>query len=902
MKIENLESVLHSRGKGLTIIEKNFFEGPNIYSVLPTVEIVLSKDGLSSIIDPIVLERLTLVLKYTREQIVNEDVPIEINNSGNNSTIEKIFAEYVLSLQNTVPINVGFYDIPEIEEDMIKISVEYRYKSVLSEALSGSVELINTVLSGKVIEEELFKKIDEIIGDIKKAYEEKKLGPSTQAIIDAAKERDIPYSRLSDKFSIFSLGWGKNKKMIWGPVTSKTPLIGSDLASEKDLCKQILHENGFSVPRGEVCQSIEGALEIADRIGYPVVLKPVDGHHGEGVIVDLKDEEEVKKAFKITKGYASSILVERFIEGNDYRFLVIGNKVVGVAKRIPPHVVGDGSSTIKELVELKNQDPNRGTGHRSLLTKIDLGEEELMWLTRHGLNIDYIPKEEETVYLRGIANLSIGGTSENYTERVHPSIKRAIERVSKIIGMDVMGVDVIAEDISVPITQSKWLIIEVNASPGLRMHISPLEGDPIPVGKYVIDNLYPEGNGRVPLIAVTGTNGKTTTTRLIEWIARKNGYNTGMAVTGGIWLKDEQISEGDTTGPWSANVVLQNPEVHFAVLETARGGILRSGLAFDKCSVSVLTNVRADHLGVDGVEDEEELYNIKSVLLKATDQNGYCIVNGNDRFTNRALDDSRGTPIMFSVKRNPIVDRFIQEGGNVFLYENGYIWHFVNKKCKPIVNVSDIPFLMGGVEMLVENSLAALAACYSSGISIEKSVEALSSFEINEKTNPGRLNLIWVEEVPVILDYAHNPDCLRALGEFSTHLEVNNKIIVFAGVGDRRDEDLKECAIELTKWFDNIILTENQQILRGREIGEMTSLMKESIEDFEDVIIMNDMNEAIISAIKMSTSEDIVFLADLDITSEDLKSIVGEIEDEKSIDLILREESKETLETIFTGT
>ena len=888
--------------KNIEIIKERFMRGPNVHALFPVVEITLDLgDWVDTPSDPDFADKLVSLIPELEEHTCSRGYKGGFIERLHEGTYPAHIIEHcIIAIQNSVGSKVSFGKSRRKEDSIYKIIVEYDYENVVLEALDSAVEIVNGLLNGSDFEL-LEETIKETYEEAKYKLEDEKLGPSTAAIIDEANKRDIPYKRINPDFSLFSLGWGKNKKMIWGPVTSDTSLLQSDLAKEKDICKELLYDNGFSVPRGRLVTSLDHALEIADYFGYPVVVKPVDGHHGKGVIVNLKTPEDLKEAYEKASEYSNNIMLEEYIDGDDFRFLLINNKVVGVARRVPAHVMGDGKSNIEELVEEANKDPKRGRGHRSILTKMNLGEEEIMCLHRQGLEVDSVPKEGEMIYLRETANISTGGTAENYTDFVHPTIKRAVERASKLLSMDVMGVDLIAEDVTLPANQTRWGIIEINSSPGLRMHLYPSHGEPIPVGKYIVDSMYSEGNGRIPLVAVTGTNGKTTTSRLIEWIARNQGYHTGMAVTGGIWSGGDLVKDGDTTGPWSANVVLQDPEVEYAVLETARGGIVKRGLGFDKCSVSVVTNIREDHIGLNGIEDIEDIFWIKSLLTEVTDEEGYSVINANDEFAERLMKKSNGTPLLFSVKRNELIEKHMEAGGKTFFYEDGFIWAKVNGGLSKVADVYEIPYLMGGVEMLVENTLAAMAAAFATGIPIKKIIHALETFRMNEEMNPGRLNVFEVEQIPVILDYAHNRDAIRALGEYTSHFNARTKYLVFAGVGDRSDDALTECGIEAAEWFDKIIITDNEEMRRGRKEGEILQLLKMGVDKSrKEPIVIDDMERAVTYAIKSADKEDIVVIADLDIDTEYLENIVENMKQEQLIRLeVPSKEQKEVSEKIF---
>ncbi len=891
-----LARVEEKKPKGVDIVEKRYYDGPNIHAMFPVVQVTLDLGDLVDVpSNPEFAEKLVSLLPELMEHTCSKNREGGFVERLDEGTYPAHIIEHMaISIQNTIGSKVYFGKSRRYEGNLYHVVMEYEVDNLAMLAISEAVYIFNKLVKEGVDMNELRDDVELILKEAEHVFQAGKLGPSTKAILEAAKRRNIPFKRVHDDYSLFSLGWGKKRKMIWGPITSSTAVIGSDLGKDKDICKDVLYNYGFPVPRGCLCRSVEEASEEAERIGYPIVIKPVDGHHGDGVLVNLKDEEELKEAYEITAEISPDVLVEQYLEGDDFRFLIIGHKVVGVARRIPAHVVGDGRSNIKELVSIENQNPERGEGHAYVLTELNLGEEEIMCLKRHGLNPNYIPNEGEIIYLREVGNISTGGTSENYTDITHPTIKRKLERVSKLLNLDVMGVDIIAENVTLPENSMIWGIIEVNTSPGLRMHIAPSDGTPIPVGDHIVENMYPRGDGRIPLVAITGTNGKTTTSRLVEWIARCQGYNTGLAVTGGIYTNGKKIEDGDTTGPWSANMVLQNPDVDFAVLETARGGIVKRGLGYDKCSVGVITNIGEDHIGCDGIQDKEDIFWIKSIVTESVDPRGYSVINAKDEYAERLMKRARGRNVLFSTERNELIDEHIEKKGIAFLYEDEGLVAYIDRYPVYLSDVNAIPYLMGGVEMMVENTLAAVAAAYSSGISLISIIDALKSFELGEEMSPGRLNTIDLGPIPVVLDYAHNPDALRGLGEYSTHLNSRKNILVFAGVGDREDEALKRCGEEASAWFDEIIITENRSQLRGRKLGEMTKFIAEGVSltgKNADVII--DHEEAITRALDKACLGDTVFVVDLDLTVEDIEKFLPVVEGKGLVKSMINAEKKE---------
>ncbi len=871
----------HSLEKEIDIEEIRFYRGPNKHALFPVMEAYVR---LGDLVDepssPYFADILAEQIEDIKEHTCSKDRKGGFLERLVEGTYPGHIVEHVtLALQNTIGMKLSYGKCRRVKDDLYLIVMGYECEKTSEKAVRAAAEIV-TRLYRRDLEIEGFIRTE--LKDLKGTYERERLGPSTAAIIQAARKRKIPSQRLDTEYSLFSLGWGRNRKMIWGPETSDTSLIGSEIGKEKDVTKNLLERSGVPVPRGEVVRSLEAALDFAEYIGYPVVLKPVAGHHGDNVMVNLKDAEELEESFHVVKEESDYVLVEKYVEGGDYRCLVIGHKVVAVAKRIPAHVIGDGSSSIKELVELVNKDPKRGAGHISLLTELKLEDEELMFLKHQGKSVEDIPGDGEVVYLRATANLSTGGTAEDYTEAVHPLMKRKMERISKIIGLDVMGVDVIAEDMTLPPDQMRWAVIEANSSPGLRMHLSPTDGTSLPVGEMIVKSLFPVGDGRIPVVAITGTNGKTTTARLVEWIARQYGYHTGLAVTGGIYSNGDKITEGDTTGPWSAQVLLGDPEIEFAVLETARGGIVKRGLGFDRCSVGVVTNIREDHIGLNGVEDLEDLFWIKSLVLETTEEGGHCVINGNDDFAERLVERANGQIVLFSMEKNTLIDKNISAGVPVFVLEGEELFAYIDGEPMRLAHVSEIPFLVGTVSMMVENTLAALATAYSSGFPLEKAVEALKIFETNEEMCPGRLNLYDVNGVKVLFDYAHNQDALIELANYVKGLERKKTKFIYTGLGDRSDVSMIKNGFEAGKHFDELIFSEKDDQLRGRESGVISSLLNIGAEKAgKEPKIILDHHEALAHVIEKSSEGDLVVCANLDYTSEDLQQFIMKAEEEE---------------------
>ena len=657
-----------------------------------------------------------------------------------------------------------------------------------------------------------------------------RLGPSTWAIVEEARRRGIPVRRLNSR-SLVQLGLGRNLRRIQATLTDHTSAIAIEIAQDKDDTKRVLEAIGLPVPHGDVAESAEEAVGLAQEIGFPVILKPLDLSHGRGISPRLTDEESVRAAWERAREYSERLIVEQFAEGRDHRVLVIGGKVVAVAERIPAHVVGDGSHTIRELIDAANQDPRRGVGHTKVLTKLECDAATIEYLARSGLTLDSVPNDTERVFLTATANLSTGGTSIDRTDEIHPSNVTACEMAAGVVGLDIAGIDVITPDISVPFRENGAAIIEVNAAPGVRMHTHPTEGEPRNVGAPIIDMLYPPGAPTtIPVISVTGTNGKTTTVRLIAHIFRHTGKTVGFTTTDGVYFNNRLVIEGDMTGPFSANIILSNPTVDVAVLETARGGILRAGLGFDDCDVGVVLNVSEDHLGLGGINTIEQLADVKSVIAAVVKREGHAVLNADDPLVLEMRGRSPGDVVLFSTESddNPAVADHLARAGIAVLVERDT---FVIRRGRlriPIAAVHEVPLMMGGAARFQRgNILAAIATAYVQGIRYDDIRAGLLSFFPSPALTPGRLNLMRVRRGRLLVDYAHNAAAVAGLMELVLAMDANRRVGAVTAPGDRRDEDIRELG-RLAARLDHVIVKEDTD-RRGRDPGEIAALVREGL-------------------------------------------------------------------------
>lgn len=676
----------------------------------------------------------------------------------------------------------------------------------------------------------------EELEDLVRLAQRRAFGPSTGSLVRAAEDRDIPWIRLNDR-SLVQLGHGRYQRRIQATVTSETRHTAVEIASDKRLTNQILSDLGLPVPRQMRVRGPNDAVDAADRIGYPVVVKPLDGNHGKGVSINLATPEQVRDAFEKAYEFSSVVIVETFQEGHDYRIVVINGKVKAVAQRVPGHVVGDGQHTITELVEIVNSDPRRGIGHEKVLTRLEMDHQALRLLEQAGLTPDSVLPEGQVFYLRSTGNLSTGGTSVDKTDVIHYDNRVMAERAVKAVGLDVGGVDYISPDITRSYKEVGGAIVEINAAPGFRMHTAPTEGKPRDVAGPVIDMLFPPGTPyRIPIAAITGTNGKTTTTRMVGHILKLSGCTVGMTTSDGVYIDGELTVAGDMTGPWASHLVLRDPSVDAAVLETARGGIVRSGLGWRKCKVGAVLNVASDHLGMGGINDLDELAEVKRVVVEVAQE--WCVLNADDERVAPMAEHSPGKPIYVTMRKdNELVRRHIrEEGGLAVALEEGLngrlIVLYKGEEQIPLLWARQIPATIEGHAIHnIQNAMFATAIAHAMGISLENIRQGLRTFTTDFFQTPGRMNFYNEHPFRVLLDYAHNPHGMQAMAQTIRGLTVTGRRIgVLAAPGDRRDEDILELARAAAPAFDMILLREDDN-RRGRKPGEVGELLRQAFLD-----------------------------------------------------------------------
>ncbi len=713
---------------------------------------------------------------------------------------------------------------PTSEAQLYQVVVEYTEEEVGVMALEFAQKLCACALNDQAFD------LDTAIKNLRDLDEDIRLGPSTGSIVDAALTRGIPYRRLTQG-SLVQFGWGSKQRRIQAAEIDATSAIAESIAQDKELTKKLLFAAGVPVPHGRPVEDKEDAWIAAQSIGFPVVIKPQDGNQGKGVTVNINTKEEVFAAFENAKRFKDDVMVERYLPGSDYRLLVVGDKLVAAARREPPFVTGDGVHTVKDLVNQVNADPKRGDGHATSLTKIRFDEVAIARLREQGLEADSIPAKGVRVILRNNANLSTGGSATDVTDDVHPEVaSRAIE-AAQMVGLDVCGVDVVCETVLRPLEEQQGGVVEVNAAPGLRMHLNPSYGKGRDVGEAIISQLYPKGeDGRVPVIAVTGTNGKTTTVRLCAHLLRAQGLRVGMTNTDGVYVNGRQIDDGDCSGPRSARNVLMHPDVDAAVFETARGGMLREGLAFDRCQVAVVTNIgMGDHLGLNYITTVEDLAVLKRVIVQNVSPSGMAVLNAADPMVAAMASTCPGQVTYFALDaHHPVIATHRAQGKRVVFVEDDQIVAMQGSMQVRIPMV-DIPLTRRGVvNFQIENAMASIAAAWAVAIPWGVICKGLSTFVSDPTAVPGRFNVFDYKGSTVIADYGHNPDAIKALVQAVTNLPAKRRSVVISGAGDRRDEDIKEQTRIIGNVFDDVILYQDA-CQRGRVDGEVLALLREGL-------------------------------------------------------------------------
>ncbi|MFL6215964.1 MAG: cyanophycin synthetase [Blastocatellia bacterium] len=860
----------------MKVLETQVYRGPNVYSLGPVIRMKIDLEDLeekpSNLIDGFT-DRLIEMIPSLYTHRCSEGVPGGFITRLREGTWAGHIIEHVaLELQCLVGTEVGYGKTRTAERDGIyNLVFEYVEEKVGLEASRAAVRIVEHLAYDAPLDyQQELAALSRILDDV--AY-----GPSTQSIIDKARARDIPFIRLNER-NLVQLGHGKYQRRIEATVTSMTSLIATDIACDKELTKQMLNEAGIPVPRGRIVDSTDAAIAAAESIGYPVVLKPLNANHGKGVAINLNTREQVERAFERALDYADDVIVERYVEGRDHRVLVVNGEVVAVAERVPAHVIGDGRHSLQELIDTENKNPMRGQGHEKALTKIFINDESLRLINEQGLALDAVPAEGRQVWLKYTANISTGGTAVDRTDDIHYENIEIARRAARIIGLDIAGVDMLTTDIARPLADTNGAICEINAAPGFRMHVHPTVGQPRDVAGRVLDMIFPPGTpSRIPIVAITGTNGKTTTSRMLAHILKLAGRKVGLTTTDGLYIDGKRILEGDLTGPWSARMVLRDPTVDFAVLETARGGILRAGLGFDYCDVGVITNVSEDHLGMRGVETLEEMAYVKSVVIETVRRTGYAILNAEDPHLVSLAEKAGGSLCWFTLDpTNELVVKHTEAGGiSVTLRDRQII---IRRGAQDVVisDVDLIPATFSGRAMFnVANAMVAALCAHLSGTSVEDIRTGLQTFETGFYLSPGRLNVEQVGDFHVLLDYAHNTAAYRNVAAFVKLLRVDRRVGVVAAPGDRRDVDILAMGEIAGAAFDLLIIKEDDD-RRGRPVGQSATMMKRGAMNAgmaeEKIEIVPDEVEAVERGLRLAIKSDVVV-----ITADNIKRTYEQI-------------------------
>lgn len=761
---------------------------------------------------------------------------------GRDMPLAEALEHVTLELQSLAGSNVTFGRIRETRiPSVYKVVVEFEEEALGKACLETARTLILAAINHETFD------IRGELAKLRSLAQDICLGPSTRSIVDAALRRGIPYRRLNTG-SLVQFGHGTHQRRIIAAETDQTSAIAESIAQDKDLTRDLLQTIGVPVPEGRPVDNAEDAWEAAGEIGVPVVVKPQYGNHGRGVATNLTTKEQILAAFAAAKEEGSSIMVEKFAPGADHRLLVIGGQLIAAARREPAHVMGDGRLNILELIDRVNADPRRGDDHGKVLTKIKLDAVAQQVLSDQGFAPHSVPQAGQRVLIRRNGNLSTGGTATDVTDTVHPTVAQHAIDAARVIGLDIAGVDIVCEDITRPLEEQGGIIVEVNAGPGLRMHIEPSEGQPRPVGAAIIDSMFPEGQtGRVPIVSVSGTNGKTTTTRFITHILKRAGRRVGMCCTDGIYIDGHRIDKGDCSGPGSAKAILMNPKVEAAVLETARGGILRAGLGFDRSDVAVITNIaEGDHLGIGEIDTPEEMAVVKRCLVEHVSRDGSAVLNAADPLVAAMAEHCPGKSVFIALDgNNPVVRRHLSAGGRaVFVRDSEIILAEADRETK-LLPLARVPLTHNGlVGFQVENTLASVAAAWSLGVGLETIRGALETFSNNLNTCPGRFNLLDIAGQTVVIDYGHNPSALLAIIEAIEPFPHEKRLCVYSAAGDRRDCDFIRQGKLLGDAFDRVILYEDHY-MRGRPEGEIMRLFQQGLAEGSRVSEIHEVRGAI---------------------------------------------------------
>ncbi|MBD2714865.1 cyanophycin synthetase [Microvirga sp. STR05] len=869
----------------MKIIDLRTMRGPSYWSVKHYKLIVLKVDmqdmaetwsnGVSTLAEqlPQLLPELGRPAPAESEKSVLKNPPLTQEQLADGEPLGHVIQHVALALQRMagMPVYWG-KSYPAHQEGVEFVVFSYQEERAGRMAAEAAVQLVDDLCHGRSVN------VKPIVDELHEIREDEFFGPSTWSIVSEAASRNIPYIQLKNS-NIIQLGYGVNQKRIWATTTSYTSHAGVEVAGNKNRTKAMLKDAGVPVPNGTTVYSEDGLRDAVEELGFPIVTKPLDGNHGKGATIRIMNWDDAVEGLKAAQKYSRAVIVEQFIEGHDYRILVVNGKLIAAAKRTPAAVIGNGSSTIQQLIDKVNEDPRRGFGHEKVLTSIKADQHTQDLLKNQGLTLESVLPAGQELYLKSTANISTGGTATDVTDLVHPYNVLLAERVAGIVGLDICGIDLLTSDIAIPLNETRGAVIEVNAAPGFRMHISPTEGLPRNVAAPVVDMLFPPGaTARIPIFAVTGTNGKTTTSQLLAHIVASKGYKVGFTTTNGIYIQGVQLQSGDCTGGQSAEFVLKDPTVNFAVLETARGGMLRSGLGFHTCDVAIVTNVAADHLGMRDIYTVEEMAAVKGVLPRTVRKNGWAVLNADDDLVYAMREKLDCRVALFSMnEHSPRIREHAENGGLAAVYEEGYISIYKNSYKLRVDRAAEFPITFGGrATFNIENSLAAALACYCYGFDKDDIKQALRTFVPSAAKTPGRMNLYKFPQFEVIVDYAHNTHGISKFAEFLNATEATHKIGVVSGLGDRRDEDTLSFARIAGQIFDEVVLRQDRD-LRGKTKEQLKEIMEKGLRldvpDLPITYIENEM-EAIDHVLTTAKPGSVIVLF-----TEDIKNTIRKLDE-----------------------
>lgn len=843
----------------MKILNQTVYEGKNIYSHKKCIRMELDLCGYSEIPSKDIKgfnEGIIAILPELKEHwcgIYEEGGFVTRLKEG--TYLAHICEHSIIAIQNRLGIDVAYGKAREIKDDKYYIIFQYEYKAVAIEAARLAVDLINALINNEKIN---------FLGRVKaieEIFSKESIGPSTRAIMEAAERYGMPVFQLEDS-GFYQIGYGKQGRIIEATIGAQTSCVSADIASDKELTKALLMNQNIPVPEGAKVCNVINLLKESQRIGFPLVLKPRYGCKGDGIILNISSEKELIKAYNSIKNKYNHLIIEKYVEGNDYRVCIVDNNVVAVSLRKPPCIIGDGKHTLKELIRKLNNDSARGYDHERPLTKVKIDEELLNFLSKQEISLNKIPLSGEKVQLRQNANLSTGAIAIDCTSKISEENKQICIRAAKAVGLDICGIDIKTKDISKSLSK-EGVIIEVNAAPGIRMHLHPSKGGMQDVGEAILRLQYNSVPSNIPVISITGSNGKTTTTRLVSHVISQMGYKVGMTSTDGIFLDGECIDCGDDTGYCSAKTVLLNKDVEVAVLETARGGLIRKGLAYDVADVAVITNITGDHIGSDGINSIEELAYVKALVGEAVKEDGYVVLNADDKWSKTIINRIKARKIFFSKDiNNELLQKNITQGGIAVYLKEDALWVTNSNKQYKILDVLNIPIALDGVlEFNLENVMAACGALVGVGIDYCMISKGIKSFKLNEEFNSGRFNIYNVDGVKIILDYGHNVGGYTSVLNSLTSIKKERIIGVIGVPGDRRDEDISEVGRICGSLMDEIIIKEDID-KRGRKNGEVAAFLESGIKESNNQnykICLEEVN-ALKEALEISKTGDLIIV------------------------------------------